>query len=150
VAILKIAQCHKFQVLKDKVVIVSGARRGLGFEISNELAERGPTDSICSRCMAGARNSTAKSGFIAITKHITLEYGANNIPAYALALCNISTEATFASMTLNGRKKAAKEKSRMRWGDPTEVAMIAASVASEDFAFATGSTIMTDRGTVML
>lgn len=99
---------------------------------------------------AGAPYSIAKSGVIAITKHIALEYGDKNIRAYTLALGNISTEATFASMTLTERKKAAMENSMKRWGDPKEVATIAASVASEDFAFATGNTIVIDGGTVML
>ena len=99
---------------------------------------------------AGAPYSIAKSGVIAITKHIALEYGDKNIRAYTLALGNISTEATFASMTLTERKKAAMENSMKRWGDPREVAAIAASMASEDFAFATGNTIVIDGGTVML
>lgn len=100
--------------------------------------------------MAGAPYSIAKSGVIAITKHIALEYGDKNIRAYTLAPGNISTEATFASMTITERKKAAMENSMKRWGDPREVATIAASVASEDFAFATGNTIVIDGGTVML
>lgn len=99
---------------------------------------------------AGAPYSIAKSGVIAITKHIALEYGDKNIRAYTLALGNISTEATFASMTPTERKKAAMENSMKRWGDPREVATIAASVASEDFAFATGNTIIIDGGTVIL
>lgn len=58
---------------------------------------------------AGAPYSIAKSGVIAITKHIALEYGDRNIRAYTLALGNISTAATFASMTVTERKKAAME-----------------------------------------
>jgi 3-oxoacyl-[acyl-carrier protein] reductase len=100
--------------------------------------------------MAGAPYSIAKSGVIAITKHIAFEYGDKNIRAYTLAVGNISTEATFASMAMTERKKAAMENSMKRWGDPREVATIAASVASEDFAFATGNTIVIDGGTVML
>ena len=256
-------------MLEDKVAIVSGASRGLGFEISKEFAERGATVIICSRSMAsaeksasmikgkayperldvtnareiaefvrhvsqrhkhidilinnagypfdrtiwnkrfhevaeedlervievdlkgtfrlsqatipfmiknsgssrrggggviisiastpaiaghtaGAPYSIAKSGVVAITKHIALEYGDRNIRAYTLALGNISTDATFNSMTLTERKKAAMENSMKRWGHPREVATIAASVASEDFAFATGNTIVIDGGTVML
>jgi 3-oxoacyl-[acyl-carrier protein] reductase len=98
----------------------------------------------------GAPYSIAKAGVIAITKHIALEYGDKNIRAYTLALGNISTEATFSSMTVTERKKAAMENSMKRWGDPREVATIAASVASEDFAFATGNTIVIDGGMVLL
>ncbi len=99
---------------------------------------------------AGAPYSIAKSGVIAITKHIALEYGDRNIRAYTLALGNISTEATFDSMTLTERKKAAMENSMKRWGHPREVATIAANIASEDFSFATGNTIVIDGGTVIL
>jgi 3-oxoacyl-[acyl-carrier protein] reductase len=98
----------------------------------------------------GASYSIAKAGVIAITKHIALEYGDKNIRAYTLAPGNISTEATFSSMTVTERKKAAMESSMKRWGDPREVATIAASVASEDFAFATGNTIVIDGGMVLL
>lgn len=37
-----------------------------------------------------------------------------------------------------------------RWGTPKEVARVAASIASEDFSFATGNTIVVDGGTVLL
>jgi len=98
---------------------------------------------------AGAPYSIAKSGVMTITKHIALEYGEKNIRAYTLALGNISTEATFASMTLTERKRAAME-SMKRWGDPWEVATIAANFASEEFSFSTGNTIVIDGGMVML
>jgi 3-oxoacyl-[acyl-carrier protein] reductase len=98
----------------------------------------------------GVPCNIAKGELIAITKHIALEYGDKNIRAYTLALGNISTEATFSSMTVTERKKAAMENSMKRWGDPREVATIAASVASEDFAFATCNSIVIDGGTVLL
>ncbi len=98
----------------------------------------------------GAPYTVAKAGVIAITKHIALEYGTKNIRAYTLALGNISTDATFKSMTVAERKKAAMENSMKRWGKPSEVAKVAASVASDDFAFATGNTIVIDGGTVLL
>lgn len=98
----------------------------------------------------GAPYTVAKAGVIAVTKHIALEYGDKNVRAYTLALGNISTEATFSSMTVTERKKAAMENSMKRWGDPQEVARVAASVASNDFTFATGNTIVIDGGTVML
>ncbi len=100
--------------------------------------------------MAGTPYRIAKSRVIAITEHIALEYGEKNIRAYTLTLGNISAEAFFASMTMTERKKAATENSVKRWGNPREVATIAASVASEGFAFRTGNTIVIDRGAVML
>jgi 3-oxoacyl-[acyl-carrier protein] reductase len=98
----------------------------------------------------GAPYTIAKAGVIAITKHIALEYGDKNVRAYTLALGNISTKATFNSMTIAERKKAAMENAMKRWGDPHEVARVAASVAGEDFSFATGNTIVIDGGTVLL
>jgi 3-oxoacyl-[acyl-carrier protein] reductase len=122
----------------------SGAKRegGVIINIASTPAIAGHT--------AGAPYSIAKSGVISITKHIALEYGDKNIRAYTLALGNISTEATFASMTVTERKKAAMENSMKRWGNPREVATIAANVAGDDFSFATGNTIVIDGGTVML
>ena len=99
--------------------------------------------------LPGAPYTIAKSGVIAITRHIALEYGEKNIRAYTLALGNITTQATFASMTLIEGKKATTENSMKRWGDIKKVATIAASMASEDFSFAT-HTIVIDGGTVML
>jgi len=98
----------------------------------------------------GAPYTIAKAGIIAITKHIALEYGDKNIRAYSLALGNISSEATFSSMTVTERRRAAMENAMKRWGDPSEVAKVAASVASDDFSFATGNTLVIDGGTVLL
>jgi 3-oxoacyl-[acyl-carrier protein] reductase len=98
----------------------------------------------------GAPYTLAKAAIIAMTKHIALEYGQRNVRAYTLALGNIASEATFDSMTPAERKKAANENAMRRWGDPREVARIAASIASDDFAFATGNTIVIDGGTVLL
>jgi 3-oxoacyl-[acyl-carrier protein] reductase len=98
----------------------------------------------------GAPYSVAKAGVIAITKHIALEYDDRNIRAYTLALGNISTEATFSSITVTERKRVAMENLMKRWGYPREIGRMAASVANEDFKFATGNTIVTDCGTVLL
>lgn len=115
---------------------------GVIISISSTPAVSGHTE--------GAPYTVAKAGVIAITKHIALEYGDKNIRAYTLALGNISSDATYNSMTVTERKKAAMENSMKRWGDPSEVAKVAASVASDDFSFATGNTIVIDGGTVLL
>jgi 3-oxoacyl-[acyl-carrier protein] reductase len=98
----------------------------------------------------GTPYSIAKAAIIAMTKHIAIEYGDNNIRAYTLALGNISTEATLNSMTATEKKKARLENSMKRWGDPKEIANIATSIADENFSFATGNTIVIDGGGVLL
>lgn len=101
---------------------------------------------------AGAPQSIAKAGLIAMTKHIALEYRGKNIRANTLALGKISTEATLHCMTVSERKNAVMENLMRRWGDPrqVEVARIAAIVASQQFAIATGNTIVFNDGTVTL
>ncbi|TLY06219.1 MAG: SDR family NAD(P)-dependent oxidoreductase, partial [Thaumarchaeota archaeon] len=44
-------------MLKDKVAVVTGSSRGIGFEIAKEFAGRGATVVVCSRSMAGAEKS---------------------------------------------------------------------------------------------
>jgi 3-oxoacyl-[acyl-carrier protein] reductase len=53
-------------------------------------------------------------------------------------------------MSKKARKDAAEENAMKRWGKPKEVARIAASLASDDFSFATGNTIVVDGGAVLL
>jgi len=98
----------------------------------------------------GSPYTIAKAGNIALTKCIAMEYGSSNIRAYTLALGNIATLATCGSMTEYDRAQAAAEPSMKRWGKPEEVAKVAACVASDNFSFATGNTIIIDGGTVLL
>jgi 3-oxoacyl-[acyl-carrier protein] reductase len=98
----------------------------------------------------GAPYSLAKAGIIAMTKHVALEYGDRGVRAYSLALGNIATDATYGSMDEKARRQAAQENAMKRWGRPEEVARVAASLASDDFAFATGNTIVIDGGAVLL
>ena len=79
-----------------------------------------------------------------------MEYGCNNIRAYTLALGNIAIEATFYSMSQEDKKMASEEASMKRWGKPEEVARVAACVASCNFSFTTGNTIVIDGGRVLL
>jgi 3-oxoacyl-[acyl-carrier protein] reductase len=97
----------------------------------------------------GAPYTIAKAANIALTKCIALEYGSNNIRSYTMALGNIATLATYNSMTEIDRNKAAEEPSMKRWGKPEEVAKVAACIASDNFSFTTGNTIVIDGGTVL-
>ena len=78
-----------------------------------------------------------------------MEYGSENIRSYTMALGNISTLATYNSMTEMDRINAAEEPSMKRWGKPEEVAKVAASIASDNFSYATGNTIVIDGGVVL-
>jgi 3-oxoacyl-[acyl-carrier protein] reductase len=98
----------------------------------------------------GASYTIAKAANIALTKCIVLEYGDKNIRAYTLALDNIATLAKYYSMNENDRNKAAEEPSMRRWARPEEVAKVDACIASDNFSFATGNTIVIDGGTVLL
>ncbi len=98
----------------------------------------------------GSPYTIAKSGVIGLTKHIAREYGIYNIRAYTLALGNISTDATYYSMDEKHRFRAEEETSLKRWGSPDEVAKIASRIASDDFSYATGNTIIIDGGTIMI
>jgi 3-oxoacyl-[acyl-carrier protein] reductase len=67
-----------------------------------------------------------------------------------LALGNISTDATYYSMDEKHRFRAEEETSLKRWGSPDEVAKIASRIASDDFSYSTGNTIVIDGGTIMI
>jgi 3-oxoacyl-[acyl-carrier protein] reductase len=98
----------------------------------------------------GSPYTIAKSGIIGLTKHIAREYGIYNLRAYTLALGNISTDATYYSMDELHRSLAEQETSLKRWGKPEEIAKIASQIASDNFSYATGNTIIIDGGTIML
>ncbi len=98
----------------------------------------------------GSPYTIAKSGLIGLTKHIAREYGIYNIRAYTLALGNISTDATYYSMDDKHKYIAEEETSLKRWGKPEEVAKIASHLASNDFSYSTGNTIIIDGGTIMI
>jgi 3-oxoacyl-[acyl-carrier protein] reductase len=98
----------------------------------------------------GSPYTIAKSGVIGLTKHIAREYGIYNIRAYTLALGNISTDATYDSMDDKHKFIAKEETSLKRWGKPEEVAKIASHLASNDFSYSTGNTIIIDGGTIMI
>jgi NAD(P)-dependent dehydrogenase (short-subunit alcohol dehydrogenase family) len=123
-------------------------------KIANEQSKGGVIINISSTpaitgYTRGAPYTIAKAANIALTKCIAMEYGGKNIRAYTLALGNIATLATYNSLTEADRNKAAEEPSMKRWGRPEEVGKVAACIASDNFSFATGNTIVIDGGTVL-
>lgn len=98
----------------------------------------------------GSMYNIVKSAIISLTKCIAKEYAIYNIRAYSLALGNITTIATYCSMTEDERTNAAQESPMKRWGKPEEIAKVAACIASDSFSFASGNTIVLDGGNVIL
>lgn len=47
-------------------------------------------------------------------------------------------------------RKAASESPMKRWGRPEEVARTAACIASDNFSYATGNTVIVDGGTIIV
>ncbi|MGZ5549688.1 MAG: SDR family NAD(P)-dependent oxidoreductase [Nitrososphaeraceae archaeon] len=127
-------------IKKDK--LKNNKRGGVIINISSTPALSGHIE--------GSPYTIAKSGVIGLTKHIAREYGIYNIRAYTLALGNISTDATYYSMDEKHRSRAEEETSLKRWGSPDEVAKIASRIASDDFSYSTGNTIIIDGGTIMI
>jgi len=80
---------------------------------------------------------------IAIAKDIAIKHGDRNIGAYILVLGNISSGATtFRTKTLTEGNEAGRQRPIENSDDPIEVGRISARVVSEDFASATGNTII--------
>ena len=127
-------------IKKDKVI--NNKSGGVIINISSTPALSGHIE--------GSPYTIAKSGVIGLTKHIAREYGIYSIRAYTLALGNISTDATYYSMDEKHRSRAEEETSLKRWGRPDEVARIASHIASDDFSYSTGNTIIIDGGTIMI
>ncbi len=131
-----------FRLTRAVIPVMLKKGRGVIISISSTPAIAGHVE--------GAPYTLAKAGIVAMTKHVAMEYASRGIRAYTLALGNIATDATFKSMSASAQKKAAQENAMKRWGDPKEVARVAASIATDDFSFATGNTIVIDGGAVLL
>ena len=100
--------------------------------------------------LEGSPYTIAKSAIIGLTKCIAKEYAKDNVRSYTLALGNIATLATYGTMNAYEREKASSESPMKRWGRPEEVARIAACIASDNFSYATGNTVIVDGGTIII
>lgn len=140
--ILEVDLKGTFRLTRAVLAVMVKKRRGVIISISSTPALAGHVE--------GAPYTLAKAGIVAMTKHVAVEYASRGVRAYTLALGNIATDATFKSMSASAQRKATQENAMKRWGDPKEVAKIAASIAGDDFSFATGNTIVIDGGAVLL
>jgi 3-oxoacyl-[acyl-carrier protein] reductase len=98
----------------------------------------------------GSPYSMAKAGLISLGKHIALEYGQYNIRSYSVALGDIDTPAMRKSLSISELQKAKNENTLKRLGRPEEIAKSIVSIASENFSFSTGNTLIIDGGKVII
>lgn len=98
----------------------------------------------------GVAYSLAKLTVIGLVKAIAAEYDRFRIRAYALALGNIKTSATYDRLKPHEKRRLAEESPMKRWGEPREVASVSLALVSDLFSFVNGQVIVVDGGTVML
>jgi NAD(P)-dependent dehydrogenase (short-subunit alcohol dehydrogenase family) len=98
----------------------------------------------------GSAYSMAKLAVVGLVRSIAAEYRSLGIRAYALALGNIRTSATYGMMTAEERRSLAEESPMGRWGEPVEVARVVLALISDLFSFVNGQVIVVDGGTLMI
>jgi 3-oxoacyl-[acyl-carrier protein] reductase len=95
-----------------------------------------------------ANYAASKAGLIALTKSVAKELGSRNILANAVAPGFIDTEMT-AAMTPEARDVLTGQIPLERLGTPSDVAAMAAFLASEHASYITGQVFVVDGGLVM-
>ncbi|MCS7094380.1 MAG: SDR family oxidoreductase [Thaumarchaeota archaeon] len=98
----------------------------------------------------GAVYSIAKLAVVGLVRAVAAEYKRYRVRAYALALGNIKTSATYDALREDEKVALAEESPMGRWGEPSEVAKVALALASDLFSFVNGQVIVVDGGTLML
>jgi 3-oxoacyl-[acyl-carrier protein] reductase len=95
-----------------------------------------------------ANYAASKAGLIGLTKSVAKELASRNILANAIAPGFIETDMT-ASMTDEARKALAGQIPLERLGAPSDIAGLAAFLASEHAGYITGQVFVVDGGLVM-
>lgn len=98
----------------------------------------------------GAAYTSAKHGLIGLTKQLSFDYGKSNIRVNAICPGAIKTAMTanlFDPKNAQPHVDAAIAATPAgRWGEPEEVAKLAAFLASEDSSFIHGAAVLIDGG----
>lgn len=98
----------------------------------------------------GAAYTAAKHGILGLTKQLAFDYGKHNVRVNAVCPGAIQTGMTEYLLTEEGRNPhvdaAIEGTPAGRWGKPSEVAKLAAFLASDDAAFIHGSGYLIDGG----
>jgi 3-oxoacyl-[acyl-carrier protein] reductase len=140
--ILQVDLIGSFRITREILKIMMEKRGGVIINIASTPAISGYT--------CGSPYSIAKAGLISLTKHIALEYGHYNIRSYSVALGDILTDVMRRSLSRGELVKAKNENSMKRLGQPKEIAKSILSLATENFSFSTGNTIIIDGGKVFI
>jgi NAD(P)-dependent dehydrogenase (short-subunit alcohol dehydrogenase family) len=91
--------------------------------------------------------SASKGGVVQLTKSLAIAYAADGIRANAVAPGWIATPLTQALQDDDGRSQAILDRTPMkRWGQPHDVAQVAAFLCSPAAAFITGAVVPVDGG----
>ncbi len=98
----------------------------------------------------GSAYALAKLTVVGLVRAIAAEYPTYRVRAYALALGNIKTEATYGRLKPSERRLLAMESPMRRWGEPREVASVALALASDLFSYVNGQVVVVDGGTLMI
>jgi 3-oxoacyl-[acyl-carrier protein] reductase len=85
-----------------------------------------------------------------LTKCIAKEYAEDNIRSYTLTSGIITTAATHGVIDEDEREKASRESAMRRCGTPEKAVRIAVCIASDNFSYTTGNTLIRDRGSVLI
>lgn len=140
--VIQVDLIGSFRVTKEILKIMMKKRKGVIINIASTPAIAGHSN--------GLPYSIAKAGLIGLTKHIALEYGQYNIRSYSVALGDIDTQAMRKAFSKSELRRARNENTLKRLGRPEEIARSIASIASENFSYSTGNTLIIDGGKVII
>jgi 3-oxoacyl-[acyl-carrier protein] reductase len=140
--IIQVDLIGSFRISKEILKIMMKKRKGIIINVASTPAISGHT--------YGVPYTIAKAGLIGLTKHIALEYGKYNIRSYSVALGDIDTQAMRKSLSKSELQRVKNENTLKRLGRPEEIAKSIVSIASENFSFSTGNTLIIDGGKLVI
>ena len=158
------------RILTDRVALVTGAARGIGFAIADALAARGAKVAISDIDQTRGENAAeqlrkrgdeaaffrtdvsscyaaAKGAVIAFTKGIAREAGSSGVTVNAICPALTETEMT-ASMPNEQRERILASIPLGRPGTPQDISNAAVFLASDAAGFITGVTLDVDGGLI--
>jgi glucose 1-dehydrogenase len=130
------------QRLANEVAIVTGGAQGIGRAIATRLA---------AEIAHGNQTaySVSKVGIAAMTRNMAFDLAPFGIAVNAIAPGTIATDFALDALSPDARARRLQRIPVGRFGDTTEVAAVAAFLASPDAAYMTGSIVRIDGGLVI-